>query len=114
MSPATNQEQADATLQVRLDVAEMKGMLTMALQNHGERILGLEADRDKINTRLNEKARRLAITEAELKDTRQDVTQLQARADGQFGKSLQTLVATVAAGGLVLSLLQAAGALPTG
>lgn len=99
----------DAVMQVRLDVAEMKGMLTVALQNHGERILGLEADRDKINARLTEKGRRLATVETEMRDTRADVVELQTLVRGQFGKALQTAVGLTAIGGLVLAVWQAVG-----
>lgn len=104
MSPGSDM---DAALQVRLDVAEMKGMLTVALQNHGERIVTLESSTEKINTRLNEKARRLATVETEMRDTRADVTELQTLQRGQFGRSLQTLVGLAAIAGLVLALWQA-------
>lgn len=107
MSPASDGSLTDATLQVRLDVAEMKGMLTVALQNHGERIVSLETANEKVNTRLNEKARRLSAVETKMEDTRTDVTELQTQLRGQFGRSLQTVVGLVAVAGFILTIWQA-------
>lgn len=110
------QSDLDAVTQTRLDVAEMKGMLTMALQNHGERITGLEAERDKLHNRINEKGQRITVVEGEVKEMRADVVEVRStvaaveeRQHGQFGRSLQTLVGLAAVAGFALSAWQYLG-----
>lgn len=103
------QTDVDPTIQTRLDVAEMKGMLTMALQNHGERIVNLEGERDKLHTRLNEKGQRITVAEQQIMDLRGDVGVLTESQRQQFGRSLQTVVGLAAVGGFFVAVLNALG-----
>lgn len=47
----------DALTKTRLDVAEMKGMLTQALSDQGSRIKALEGGNDLIHGRLSDRAK---------------------------------------------------------
>lgn len=47
-------------VQVRVDVAEMRGMLSQALSDHGQRISNIEVDNRVLHGRLSDKGRILA------------------------------------------------------
>lgn len=84
-------------IQTRLDVAEMKGMLTQALSDHGQRISNLEADARQKDIRLGEKAKRLAGHEERIKDLEDDNS-------ARMGRVLGVLGSIIAAAALVVSL----------
>lgn len=106
------QSSEDSSVQVRLELAEIKGMLTVSLQSHGERITATEQDVDTLHSRHNSMSRRVTTVEEQLKTSQADrvklhdrVAHIDERLQGQFGRSLQTLVGIVAVLGFVLSLI---------
>lgn len=101
----------DPWLQARLELAEIKGMLNVSLQSHNERITATEKDVSTIHSRLNSMSSKVTTAEEQIKHSQGDrvklhrkVTQLDERLQGQFGRSLQTLVGIVAVLGFVLSV----------
>jgi hypothetical protein len=78
---------------VRLDVAEMKGMLGQALSDHGQRITNLESDNIAIHGRLSDKGKTLARHDERINDLEQDN-------DARLGRILGTLGAVVGVLGL--------------
>lgn len=102
----------DPSIQVRLELAEIKGMLSVSLQSHGERITANEQDIDKIHSRVNSMSRHVTTVEEQLKTSQDDrlkihrrIAKIDERLQGQFGRNLQTLVGVVAVLGFVLSLI---------
>lgn len=101
----------DPSIQVRLELAEIKGMLTVSLQNHGERIATTEGDIDKLHSRMNHAGARLTTIEEQSKTSQHDRSKLhrkighiEERLQGQFGRSLQTAVGIVAVLGFIISV----------
>jgi hypothetical protein len=83
---------------VRLDVAEMKGMLGQALSDHGQRITNLETDNTTIHARLSDKGNALARHDERIQDLENDNSARQGRVLGILG-------AVVGFGGLVLAII---------
>lgn len=87
----------DALTRVRLDVAEMKGMLTQALHDHGSRISNLETDNLAIHGRLSDKGKLLARHDERIEDLEND-------RDAFHGKVLGVVGAIVGLVGLGLAV----------
>lgn len=79
----------DPFTQTRLDVAEMKGMLTQALGSHGQRLTALEEARDKLHASTIEHSTTQASHTAKIQH-------LEERAKGQMPRILQVLMAVLA------------------
>lgn len=87
----------DALTLVRLDVAEMKGMLGQALSDHGQRITNLESDNIAIHARLSDKGKTLARHDERIEDLEHDN-------DARTGRILGTLGAIAGLGALALAI----------
>ena len=79
----------DPMLQTRLDVAEMKGMLTQALGSHDQRLTSLERSRDELHGRISDKGKLLAAHTEKIND-------LEERAKGQLPKMAQIVTVALA------------------
>lgn len=63
----------DPTIQVRIDLAEIKGMLTQTISNHESRLTNLESAKEIHDQRLNDKGKDIARHDERLKDLEKDV-----------------------------------------
>lgn len=88
----------DPIMQTRLDVAEMKGMLTQIVSTHEARLLAHDVRLDTHDTRLNEKAKTLARHDEKISDTEEDVKQLQSDNTARLGRNLGV-------GGLIVAII---------
>lgn len=86
-------------------------MLNASLQSHAERITGTEKEVEVIHSRLNNMGRSITSTTEKMRTSEADRTKLhnrvhrvEERLQGQFGRSLQTVVGIVAILGFLLSL----------
>ena len=72
----------DPTIQTRIDVAEIKGMLTAVVGAHSERLTAHDTRLDSHELRLNEKAKTIARHDERLNDLEEDSS---ARSGKFFG-----------------------------
>jgi hypothetical protein len=89
--------EGDNLLQTRLDVAEMKGMLSQVVSNHNERLAAHDKELDVHEMRLNEKARTIARHDERIKGLEED-------SNARQGKVLGIIGSVVAVFGLVFAL----------
>lgn len=93
--------------QVRLDVAEMKGMLTQALGDHGQRITQLEADSRVIHGRLSDKGKLLGVHTEQIKGLQEAVHELEEKRVGTLGRVGITIGACTGVAGTLLAIFNA-------
>lgn len=86
----------DPTLQTRLDVAEMKGMLQAVVGAHSERLAAHDVRLDTHDMRINDQAKSVARHDERVKDLEDDNT-------ARSGKFYGTLGLVIGALGLVVS-----------
>jgi chromosome segregation ATPase len=93
----------DPTFQVRLDVAEVKGMLSQVISNHDTRIVNLETKTDNHDTRINEKGNQLARhderihdLEGDMKEAKDDTKSREAKNISIFSIAIAGIVAVIA------------------
>lgn len=110
----------DPWMQTRLELAEIKGMLNVSLQNHGERISATEKDVETIHTRVNTLSSRVTTAEAEVRASVSDrakihtkIGGLEERLQSQFSRSLQTAVGLAAVMAFLISVGSILGIGPT-
>lgn len=96
-------EMDDPTFQVRLDVAEVKGMLSQVISNHDTRIVNLETKTNVHDTRINEKGNQLARhderihdLEGDMKEAKTDTKSREAKNLSVFGIGISTIVGLIA------------------
>lgn len=77
-------DRADIT-QTRVDVAEIKGMLSTVITSHDSRIVGLEKFKETTDQRLNDKGKLLARHDERLNDLEDDKSSRQAKIFGILG-----------------------------
>lgn len=98
----------DPLTQIRIDVAEMRGMLTTALQGQTDRLDQLAArDVPTLYSRSNAQGRQLAAHEEKLSDARADVAELQTHSRGALGRVTEVLTPIIAGAALVFTLFGA-------
>lgn len=87
----------DPFTQTRLDVAEMKGMLTQALGSHSQRLTALEEAKDQMHARISDKGKTLANHAARLED-------LEERAKGQLPRIAQIVTVIISVVGFLAAV----------
>lgn len=101
----------DPWMQTRLELAEIKGMLNVSLQNHGERISATEKDVETIHTRVNTLSSRVTTVESSMGHSSDDrvkihqkLSAVEERLQSQFSRSLQTGVGLAAVLAFLISV----------
>lgn len=90
---------------VRLDVAEMKGMLGQALSDHGQRLSNIETDNIAIHGRLTDKGKRIERHDERLDGIDEDVVELKAANNSRSTRVLGVLGAVAGLGALLLAVI---------
>lgn len=85
----------DPIIQTRLDVAEMKGMLTTVVSSHAARLDRLDGTVNIHEARLNDKGKTLARHDERLSDLEEDNSARLGRITGTAGLVIAALVALV-------------------
>ena len=86
----------DPIMQTRLDVAEMKGMLTQVVSNHEARLVAHDARLESHEIRLNDKAKNIARHDERIKDLEDDNTARSGKTIGTVGLVFTGLVGLIA------------------
>lgn len=86
----------DPIIQTRLDVAEMKGMLTTVVSSHAARLDRLDGTVNIHEARLNDKGKTLARHDERLSDLEEDNSARWGRLTGTLGLVISALVAVLA------------------
>ena len=86
----------DPIMQTRLDVAEMKGMLTQLVASHNERLNGHDRIINLHEARLNDKGKLLARHDERISDLEDDNSSRWGRVTGTIGLVVSGLVAVLA------------------
>lgn len=94
----------DPIMQTRIDVAEMKGMLTTLVSTHEARLVAHDLRLDTHDSRLNEKAKAIARHDERIEDTEEDVAALKADNTARLGRNLGVGGLAVAVLTLILNL----------
>ncbi len=93
--------------QLRIDVAEMRGMLSQALSDHGQRITGIEADNRTLHGRLSDKGKTLATHAEHFTAVDKAIYDLE-QANLGFAARVALIIGSVAGlGGLGLAIVNA-------
>lgn len=90
-------EEMDPTFQVRLDVAEVKGMLSQVISNHDTRIVNLETKTNNHDTRINEKGNQLARHDERLHDLEGDMKEAKDDTKSREAKNISVISIIIAA-----------------
>lgn len=83
----------DPVIQTRLDVAEIKGMLTQVISSHDARITASDARLNSHENRLNDKAKTIARHDERIKDLEDDNAARWGRVTGIVALVISGLVA---------------------
>jgi hypothetical protein len=86
----------DALTRTRLDVAEMKGMLTQALTDHTSRLSAVEVDNVRLHGRLTDQGKVQAAHAERLEDLEDDNGQRWGRITGVVGMIVGVLASALA------------------
>ncbi|GMM94765.1 hypothetical protein [Microbacterium sp. MTN4-26] len=86
----------DPIMQTRLDVAEMKGMLTQLVSSHAERLHQSETRHDSAEQRLNEKGKQIARLDERVNDLEDDNSARWGRVTGVLSLIISGVVGLVA------------------
>lgn len=86
----------DPILQTRLDVAEIKGMLTQVISSHEARLVTHDARLESHEIRLNEKGKTLARHDERIRDLEDDNSARWGRVTGTIGLVVSSLVGLLA------------------
>lgn len=95
----------DPLLQTRLDVAEMKGMLTQALSNQESRIHNLESDNISIHSRLSDKGKLLATHTEQIKNAEKAINILENDNRARRANGLAVVAILIAGAGVIINLV---------
>jgi hypothetical protein len=85
----------DPLTRTRIDVAEMKGMLTQVLGDHGIRLANIETNHNNLTTQLHEKSVLQARQDERIKDLEDDSSGRLGRITGIIGSSVAILSAAL-------------------
>ena len=86
----------ETIMQTRLDVAEIKGMLTQVISSHDARLNAHDVRLDSHDNRLNEKKAVIARHDERIKDLEDDNSARLGRITGTIGLIISGLVAGLA------------------
>lgn len=109
-------EQATSVFQVRLDIAELKGMFTQVIQDHGRRIeevskaadslrVDLTAVKDNAGTAIALTNTAVTQNTSAIADIRGDVADVKAKQDNALAKTAQIFGPIIAVAALFWSIL---------
>jgi hypothetical protein len=79
----------DPNLQLRIDVAEMKGMLTQALSDHSSRINNTEQALNVERDRVTKNGQDIGQHTVEITNIKNDLSVINTKLNGQLSKSVQ-------------------------
>lgn len=96
-------------MQTRLDVAEMKGMLTQALTDHGNRLSHLEGDNVSIHSRLGEKGKMLATHSEQIKNAEKAINVLENDNRSRRANGFALIAILIAGASLLLEFIPGVG-----
>jgi hypothetical protein len=99
--------EGDVLIALRVDVAEMRGMLKQALSDHGQRLVDLENDNRLIHGRLSDKGKTLATHTQQINGLEKAVNALEQNRIGGFARVGIVLGACTGIGGLLLAVFNA-------
>lgn len=92
---------------LRIEVAEMRGMLSQALSDHGQRLVDLENDNRVIHGRLSDKGKTLATHTEQISGLQKAVNAIEQNRIGAFARVGIVLGACTGIAGLMLAVFNA-------
>ena len=86
----------DPLIQLHLSVAKIEGMLSTVIASHAEKITAIETKAGIVETRLNEKSRRLATLEERSDNIEEDIVEMKNDNTGRAGRNLSVISLIIA------------------